>query len=542
VLDALRRNSGKERDIHMSKSLVRFSGLALLGVAACGSHDDGGVNPQTEGKAELQLAVCNSSPDQIRACVNGLGGLRIIGATESCPATQTLICWNQVGPAGTSGLVTVVPAPECVYGGSKILAGIDSDGNGSISEDEAASFAFVCSGAPGANGENGQNGQNGQNGLNGFNGEDGTSATVTAEPAGGNCANGGVRIASASGTNYVCNGAGASTAPAALPCDLGANTLGYDIYLTFAGGLGTIVGDGGGRANQAGTVAARTTCHGVERANLGAPIHEPFVILTALDQETPALYDALQRDLYGQVTVEYYGVDIAGGEELKERTVLTGARIAAVEQITLPDPGDATHFVPIERITLVYDAIQWEDLATNLLYSASDVRFAPLTLPALDACTSSLDSYSTYMTVTDSVLGPVYGDVPRDAFANTIAVYGVCQSVAKPWDADTGGFSGVVVPSVFTIVKQVDAASTKLHQVLAQPNSSVDATIRSTRPTPAGPEEIYYTVVLTGGHINGIEEYVQDQGARYERLRVSFDQATLSWTASPSSSVVLNWP
>ncbi len=59
-------------------------------------------------------------------------------------------------------------------------------------------------GTPGAAGPQGPAGPAGTNGTNG---QDGTSVTVSAETAGANCANGGAKLVSASGTNYVCNGA-----------------------------------------------------------------------------------------------------------------------------------------------------------------------------------------------------------------------------------------------------------------------------------------------------------------------------------------------
>lgn len=52
----------------------------------------------------------------------------------------------------------------------------------------------------------GEDGTNGTNGTNGVDGDDGQSVTVTVEAAGSNCANGGQKLVSVSGTAYVCNG------------------------------------------------------------------------------------------------------------------------------------------------------------------------------------------------------------------------------------------------------------------------------------------------------------------------------------------------
>src|SRR5919198_5988137 len=55
-------------------------------------------------------------------------------------------------------------------------------------------------------GQDGKDGINGTNGTNGTNGKDGVSVTSSAEPAGANCAAGGVQLTAANGVNYVCNG------------------------------------------------------------------------------------------------------------------------------------------------------------------------------------------------------------------------------------------------------------------------------------------------------------------------------------------------
>ncbi len=63
-------------------------------------------------------------------------------------------------------------------------------------------------GPAGANGKDGSNGTNGSNGERGATGAAGQSVTTTSEPPEGNCGEQeGVKLTSASGTNYVCNGA-----------------------------------------------------------------------------------------------------------------------------------------------------------------------------------------------------------------------------------------------------------------------------------------------------------------------------------------------
>lgn len=111
--------------------------------------------------------------------------------------------------------------------------------HGGIKVVSESGTTYVCNGAPGADGTPGQ------------------SVTVTNEPAGPNCVNGGVKVDSASGTTYVCNGAdgtpGQSVAvqfePAGAFCPLGGVRLvsvsGIDFICNGAPGVPGAQGPGG---------------------------------------------------------------------------------------------------------------------------------------------------------------------------------------------------------------------------------------------------------------------------------------------------------
>jgi hypothetical protein len=245
----------------MVKSFIRFSSLALVGAAACGiGCQDDPVGPPGTGQVELQLAVCDSSPGQIRGCANPRGVLRIISGTEVCLSAEQALCWNQVGPVGPQGansLVLVTPLPVgdaiCPTGGSQLTVGVDVNGDGTL-EGESPAFASVCNGAQGPQGEQGVQGEQGIQGQPGQDGADGVTCwdlngngtcdlatedqdgdgicdgadcqgvnsliRMTSEPAGTNCANGGQKIETGLDRNndnvldpgeeeavaYVCNG------------------------------------------------------------------------------------------------------------------------------------------------------------------------------------------------------------------------------------------------------------------------------------------------------------------------------------------------
>jgi len=61
-------------------------------------------------------------------------------------------------------------------------------------------------GQPGPAGPQGPKGKPGAPGTNGTNGTNGVSVTTASEPAGTNCAGGGVQLSAVNGVSYVCNG------------------------------------------------------------------------------------------------------------------------------------------------------------------------------------------------------------------------------------------------------------------------------------------------------------------------------------------------
>lgn len=139
-----------------------------------------------------------------------------------------------VGPKGENGLnslvnVTNVSAGDnCENGGFKLEVGIDSNLNGTLDIEEIQTTSYIC------------NGVNGNNSL----------TSVTTEPAGVNCENGGVKIESGIDSNsdgvlneieiistsYVCNGIDGNNSlikttnePAGSNCEKGGIKIDYGI-------------------------------------------------------------------------------------------------------------------------------------------------------------------------------------------------------------------------------------------------------------------------------------------------------------------------
>jgi hypothetical protein len=141
--------------------------------------------------------VCNGS-------TGAQGPQGIPGATGATGAT---------GANGVNSLIQQdieAPGANCPTGGVRIESGLDLNGNGILEANEVTQTSYTCNGQNGANGQNGSNGQNGLTSL----------IATTPEPAGANCANGGVAVQTGLDLNndgilqstevqhtlYVCNG------------------------------------------------------------------------------------------------------------------------------------------------------------------------------------------------------------------------------------------------------------------------------------------------------------------------------------------------
>ena len=131
------------------------------------------------------------------------------------------ICNGTDGAGGTNGtdglttlsnVITESPGVNCTNGGIRVLLGIDTNNNGILDAGEVVSDNYVC------NGQNGNDGADGSDGVNGIS----SITRATAEAAGINCTNGGLKIeigmddVTTDGTlqneevdytYYVCNGA-----------------------------------------------------------------------------------------------------------------------------------------------------------------------------------------------------------------------------------------------------------------------------------------------------------------------------------------------
>lgn len=130
--------------------------------------------------------------------ITGTSPITAVSLNYASPSSSSLSVGCKVSSNGGAG-----PAGATGAAGQSVAATVESAGvncaTGGVKLVSASGTNYACNGANGSNGSNGTNGTNGSNGV---------SVTVTAESAGANCTYGGEKLVSASGTSYVCNGGG----------------------------------------------------------------------------------------------------------------------------------------------------------------------------------------------------------------------------------------------------------------------------------------------------------------------------------------------
>ncbi len=129
---------------------------------------------------------------------------------------------GQNGTNGQNSLVKLsneASGTNCPNGGVKVESGLDANTNNVLDNNEVSDTQYVCNSQDGENGVDGTDGENGTDGQDGTNGLN-ALLTLTNEPAGDNCPNGGIIAKSGLDLNnnnnleddevtnsqYVCNG------------------------------------------------------------------------------------------------------------------------------------------------------------------------------------------------------------------------------------------------------------------------------------------------------------------------------------------------
>ncbi|MFZ5445521.1 MAG: DUF7151 family protein [Myxococcota bacterium] len=237
----------------MSRTVALSFVAAAVAFTACTQSSPGPQGPQgpkgdpgAAGPAGSTVLFSSVVELPGANCVNGGVELRsgvdadrdgVLDDTEVDAAATRYLCdgaQGATGPMGAPGLSSVFKttleltgSTQCPTGGVRLDVGLDANGNGAldVGELDVAQSQLLCNGPQGPQGAQGPQGMQGAQGDQGPAGPAGPStlARTTAEPAGANCATGGVKLelgtdANANGTldvaevnaaltRFVCNGA-----------------------------------------------------------------------------------------------------------------------------------------------------------------------------------------------------------------------------------------------------------------------------------------------------------------------------------------------
>ncbi|MES9942244.1 MAG: cadherin-like beta sandwich domain-containing protein [Candidatus Thiodiazotropha sp. 6PLUC2] len=173
--------------------------LLLITLSACRNDGTNGQNALVNQSNEPAGATCAYGGVRIDAGIDDDGN-GILEETEV--DTTEVVCNGSYGSDGADGLSALVNqsteavGPTCPNGGIRLDIGIDDNGNGVLENSEIDTTSVVCNGSDGTDGVDGTNGVDVTNGVDGTDGADGLNALVnqSTEAAGVNCTYGGIRF------------------------------------------------------------------------------------------------------------------------------------------------------------------------------------------------------------------------------------------------------------------------------------------------------------------------------------------------------------
>ena len=223
-----------------------FIAFISLGLNAQNNVGIGTTSPNTSAMLDVTstskgMLVPRLTTAQRTAITTPANGLIVYDTNLDCffYYIQATTTWQSTcpgtGPSGTSSLIAtsvVAAGVNCPNGGVQVQIGTDTNNNGVLDPSEVVSTQYVC------NGSNGTIGSNGTTGL----------VKSTTEPAGANCANGGIKVETGTdtnnngvldpseitATNYICNGATGATGPNWTITSDNFNTAGNLVIVTTA--------------------------------------------------------------------------------------------------------------------------------------------------------------------------------------------------------------------------------------------------------------------------------------------------------------------
>ena len=162
------------------------------------------------------------------------------------------------------------------------------------------------------------------------------------------------------------------------------------------------------------------------------------------------------------------------------------------------------------------------------------------------ACSPSMAALTAYMTITGRDQGQILGSVTQLHREGQIAVYGFTHAYSTLPDPTSCMALGEQDHSPLTVVKEFDRATNGLMRAWMN-REPLEVTIYFVRPTGAGPEEQYFTIILQNALISGIHQEMFNnrnldmmQYPVMERIGFTYERITQSWIPN-RDEVVDKW-
>jgi alpha-tubulin suppressor-like RCC1 family protein len=177
----------------LSGAVAYASATMSLWACSAGAWTAVALPAGATGPAGPQGPVGATGPEGATGAAGPRGADGAMGATGASGATSLIALTPFTGADGS-----------CASGGTRVDAGIDANGDGHLDAAEVTATSYVCAGADGAAGPQGATGAQGPAGPQGAAGPQGPSGSgtssgqfltsLTNEPVGPNCGNGGSRL------------------------------------------------------------------------------------------------------------------------------------------------------------------------------------------------------------------------------------------------------------------------------------------------------------------------------------------------------------
>ncbi len=368
------------------------------------------------------------------------------------------------------------------------------------------------------------------------NGTPGDATAIADEPPGAHCTHGGLRITDGDGkVSYLCASQVSDGRAALCPGGVAgaASSTRPGLFMTLRGGSsipGTATAPAAsGRPALDDALRLEALCHGMQweppggQSNGGVYL-EPLTVVLRVDQTLPLLMTAFAQARLLEVGLRVYGEDGVGlGEDVIDAEVtLDNAHLVLVEQFTAQDPVRPHERGLFVRLGFIYNTWEYETFGpSGTVVSDSQRLFLPLAPQA--PCV------------------PVFAEA-GDSLTATARVDGQALSGAASWETFAAclraerGYAGNMLTGSVTwgpleLFKRQDGQSPLLQAALFG-NDLVDGRLELWRRVDPGvgsvAREVVFEEETLNGRLSGYGLLLQGD-TRLERLRFDYTGLRQTW-------------